>query len=81
LIGGVVVTTVSLIPIGLGFGAVGVALGSIAAATQSAIGLVSAGSWFATATSLGMKGYFAGSAIAGGVIFGAGAVLNYFSKK
>jgi len=52
------VGAVALTPIVFGFGTNGVAAGSLAAVTQSSIGAVSAGSCFATATSLGMKGVF-----------------------
>ena len=40
----------------LGFGSAGIVAGSVAAATQAAIGNVAAGSLFATMTSLGMTG-------------------------
>jgi len=39
----------------LGFGALGIVKGSIAAAIQSSIGLVAAGSLFALLTSCGMR--------------------------
>ena len=54
MIAGAAVATVCAIPIALGFGTAGVAAGSVAAGIQSGIGAVSAGSAFATATSLGM---------------------------
>ena len=53
MIGGGVIATVGLVPIALGFGTAGVVAGSIAAATQSSIGAVAAGSTSATMTSLG----------------------------
>ena len=44
------------VPTLLGFGGAGIVAGSVAAATQAAIGNVAAGSLFATMTSLGMTG-------------------------
>ncbi len=78
IIGGVV-TVVSTAPILFGFGTAGIVAGSAAAAAQSGMagGAVAAGSWFATATSLGMKGYFASSAIGGAIASGAAAVLTF----
>ena len=55
---GAVVAAISLAPVIAGFGTAGVVAGSAAAAIQSGIGCVQAGSWFATLTSLAMKGIF-----------------------
>ena len=58
----------------LGFGSIGVTAGSIAAGIQSSLGLVTAGSWFATLTSAGMAGLSAVPTMiftAGGAIIGA----------
>jgi Interferon-induced 6-16 family len=52
-----------------GFGVAGIVGGSAAAAFQSSVGSVAAGSAFATAQSLGMTG-----ALAAGTTYGAGAV-------
>ena len=54
MIGGGALLAVSVAPIALGFGTVGVVAGTVAAGVQSSIGAVSAGSTFATLTSLGM---------------------------
>jgi hypothetical protein len=84
LYGGLIVGAVGLAPIMFGFGTAGVAAGSLAAGTQSTIGAVSAGSWFATVTSLGMKGVFVKTAVAGGVSTGVAATskgYNYFKKQ
>ena len=83
LIGGIIVG-VALIPIGLGFGTIGIAAGSIAAGIQSSIGAVTAGSIFATMTSLGMTGFFAKLATFGASVFGFGFFkdrFNYYRKK
>ena len=48
MIGGGAIAAVGFISIALGFGTVGIVAGSIAAATQSSIGAVAAGSTFAT---------------------------------
>ena len=53
------------IPTLIGFGTVGIAAGSIAAAIQSSIGSVAAGSIFAQMTSWGMVGVFSKAACAG----------------
>ena len=52
-----------------GFTSTGIAAGSIAAAIQSAIGNVAAGSTFATLQSLGAKSVIANLGIAGGAVF------------
>ena len=75
------ILSVGLIPIILGFGPVGIVAGSIAAGIQSGIGLVSAGSVFATMTSLGMSGYFFGTSIVGAATVVTGAVTKILSKK
>ena len=59
---------------GVGFGSIGVTAGSIAAGIQSSLGLVTAGSWFATLTSAGMAGLSAVPTMiftTGGAIIGA----------
>jgi len=65
IVAGAVVTAVAVTPIALGFGVVGVGAATTAAAIQSSIGCVQAGSLFATMTSLGMKGAFVKTALAG----------------
>jgi hypothetical protein len=77
LLGGGVAVVAASIPIAMGFGTGGVAAGSAAAGIQSGIGSVAADSLFATATSLGMIGYFAGTAAWGGVITGVGAAWKW----
>ncbi len=79
IVGGAVVAVVATAPILYGFGLAGVVAGSAAATAQSGMagGAVAAGSWFATCTSLGMKGYFASSAIGGAVTATTGAVVKY----
>ena len=77
---GGVITTVALIPIGIGFGTAGIVGGSIAAGIQAIIGNVAAGSLFAVCTSLGMTGVFASSA-AVGAILGAGGLVSYMKGK
>ena len=72
LIGGGLASAVGLGGTLLGFGTAGVVAGS--AAAQAAIGNVAAGSLFATMTSLGMQGIFAGTAIGGGISTVLGAV-------
>jgi hypothetical protein len=64
------------IAIAAGFGTVGIGAGSAAAAIQSQIGLVSAGSAFATLQSLGMQGYFVGSFVVGSAITAVSSLLN-----
>ena len=70
--GSALLAGISIAPIIAGFGTVGIAAGSTAAAIQSVIGCVQAGSWFATLTSLGMQGVFVGGAV-GGTVVAAGA--------
>ena len=65
---GALIAGISIAPIIAGFGTVGIAAGSTAAAIQSVIGCVQAGSWFARLTSLGMQGAGAGVAIIGGAV-------------
>ena len=76
LIGGGLASAVGLGGTLLGFGTAGVVAGSAAAAAQAAIGNVAAGSLFATMTSLGMQGIFAGTAIGGGISTVLGAVAS-----
>ncbi|KAI1740092.1 hypothetical protein F4680DRAFT_419664 [Xylaria scruposa] len=68
-----------------GFGANGIVAGSAAAAVQSSIGSVGAGSLFATATSAGAGGYGVAAASACAQAVGAGVasagVLSMFGKK
>ena len=73
---GALFTAGGLIPIGLGFGTIGISAGSLAAGIQSFIGAVKTGSFFATMTSFGMKGIFAKFAT-----FGAGIFSFGFFKK
>ena len=72
IVAGTVITAIGLAPIVLGFGTVGVGAATTAAAIQSSIGSVAAGSWFATMTSLGMKGAFVKTTLAGTGLIGAG---------
>ena len=77
-------TAGGLIPIGLGFGTIGISAGSVAAGIQSSIGAVKAGSFFATMTSFGMKGIFAKFATFGAGFFGFGFFkdrFNFWRKK
>ena len=74
LVGGGVATALGLGGTLLGFGTAGIVAGTAAAATQAAIGNVAAGSLFATLTSLGMQGVFAGTAIGGGITTAIGAI-------
>ena len=53
------------VPTLLGFGSAGISAGSVAAATQAAIGNVTAGSLFSTMTSLGMTGVISGLSATG----------------
>ncbi len=83
IIGGIILG-VALIPIGLGFGTIGISAGSVAAGIQSSIGAVKAGSFFATMTSFGMKGIFAKFATFGAGFFGFGFFkdrFNFWRKK
>ena len=66
-IAGGVVAGASLLPMALGFGTAGIAAGSTAAAIQSGIGNVAAGSLFSIMQSLGMTGFFAKLATVAGV--------------
>ncbi len=75
MIGGGAIAAAGFIPIALGFGTAGIVAGSIAAATQSSIGAVAAGSTFATMTSLGMTGVFSTLAGIGTAITGTGAAI------
>ena len=73
VIGGGVIATVALVPILMGFGTAGIIGGSAAAAIQSSIGNVVAGSIFATVQSLGATGVIAGTAIGGASAAAVGA--------
>ena len=75
IVGGGALAAVGLIPIAIGFGTTGVVAGSIAAATQSSIGAVTAGSTFAAMTLLGMTGVFSTLAGVGSALAGAGAAI------
>ena len=79
IIGGTVTAVAAATPILLGFGTAGIVAGSAAAAAQSGMagGAVAAGSWFATLTSLGMKGYLASTAIGGAITSGVGTLLKF----
>lgn len=70
--GGSAVLLAAVTPILLGFGTAGVGAGTVAAGLQSGIGNVAAGSYFAGATSLAMKGVFVKGACAGGTSMAAG---------
>jgi hypothetical protein len=63
---GVIGMGIASIPILCGFGTAGVVAGSAAAGIQAGMGSVAAGSWFATMTSLAMKGTFVTWLSAGG---------------
>ena len=76
---GALFTAGGLIPIGLGFGTIGISAGSLAAGIQSFIGAVTAGSFFATMTSFGMKGIFAKFATFGAGFFGFGFFKKHFN--
>ncbi len=65
----------------LGFGAIGITSGSVAAGIQSSIGSVVAGSWFSTMTSWGMTGVFTTCATAGSVTAGTGIATAILSKQ
>lgn len=67
----------------IGFGTAGIVAGSIAASTQSAIGMVAQGSLFAKLTSLGMCGYFSTGAVVGGVgaVTGTGLIVTDTLKQ
>ena len=74
IIGGTLVAVGGLGATLFGFGAAGVAAGSLAAATQATIGNVAAGSLFATLTSWGMTGALTTTAAGGGVTAVIGAI-------
>ena len=65
----------ALIPVALGFGATGIVGGSAAAAIQSGIGNVAAGSLFSICQSLGMTGFFTGVASKAAAVAVAAGVL------
>jgi len=77
---GLTIAAGGLAVIGFGFGSLGIIAGSAAAATQSALGSVAAGSWFATMTSMGMTGVFSTAAVAGGATAGVGATTIVLDK-
>ena len=79
LIGGVVIATVALEPILMGFWTAGIIGGSAAAAIQSSIGSVAVGSIFATVQSLGATGVISGTAIGGASA--AGTLVATDKKK
>jgi len=81
LIGGGAVAGVAAIPMLVGFGSAGIVGGSIAAAIQSSIGNVAAGSAFAVAQNLGAQGVFLTAGYAGGATAAAGAALAVAGKK
>ena len=62
IVGGIAVAGIALTPIIAGFGTAGIVAGSTAAAVQSSMGTVAAGSLFATLQSWGMLGYFTAGA-------------------
>ena len=59
IIGGIGLLGSYAVPTLLGFGSTGIVAGSVAAAIQSGIGNVAAGSVFSSLTSMGMSGTFA----------------------
>ena len=70
-----IATGAALIPVALGFGATGIVGGSAAAAIQSGIGNVAAGSLFSICQSLGMTGFFTGVAAKAAAVAVAAGVL------
>ena len=76
MVTGGIVGAAGLIPMAIGFGTAGIAAGSIAAGIQSSIGAVTAGSTFASMTSLGMTGVFSSLATVGTGITGIGAAIG-----
>ena len=74
LAAGATALAAGLTPTLIGFGTAGIAAGSIAAGIQAGIGNVVAGSAFATMTSLGMQGVFAGLT-GGGALSTIGAAI------
>jgi hypothetical protein len=83
-VGAIVGTSIVIFALpAIGFGAVGVTAGSIAAITQSSIGAIATGSTFAVLQSAGAVGItgatsavIVGSAATGGAIVGASASLG-----
>lgn len=75
IIGGTLIGLAGIVPIAIGFGGAGIVAGSAAAAIQSGIGNVVAGSLFARMTSLGMRGVFSTLGRIGTVTAGVGAVI------
>jgi Interferon-induced 6-16 family len=79
VIGGALVALPCLAATATGFGVAGIVGGSMAAAAQSSMGSVAAGSAFATAQSLGMTGTFAAGTTYGASAFGVGAAAKVAS--
>ena len=79
LLSGILIGTGAIltVPTLLGFGSAGIVAGSVAAATQAAIGNVAAGSLFATMTSLGMTGVLSTLSLtgAGSIVAGIAAAI------
>ena len=79
LLSGILIGTGAIltVPTLLGFGGAGIVAGSVAAATQAAIGNVAAGSLFATMTSLGMTGVLStlSSTGVGSIVAGIAAAI------
>ena len=74
ILGGSLVAASGLGATLFGFGAAGVAAGSLAAATQATVGNVAPGSIFALLTSWGMTGTLTTTAAGGGATAIAGAI-------
>jgi Interferon-induced 6-16 family len=79
LIGGAAVALPCVAVSLAGFGAAGIVGGSLAAAAQSAIGNVAAGSLFAVTQSAGATGVFVNGMLYGGVTAAAGAASKAFT--
>jgi hypothetical protein len=77
---GAIVGITCLIPSVGGFGLAGVGAMTAAAALQSSIGNVAAGSLFALLTSLGMKGVFIGGILGGVSLLASGFVTWILTK-
>ena len=75
IVGGAIAAAGGLGATLFGFGTAGVVAGSLAAATQATIGNVTAGSAFATLTSLGMTGTLTTTAAGGGITAAIGTIL------
>ena len=79
--GGGAISVIALTPILLGFGTAGVGAATAAAGIQAGIGNVAAGSLFATATSLAMKGAFVKLLLAGSASAATGVGIKLKGTK